>query len=188
MRHVTMLLMSGMLTASLLAGCNDNPTTAPSTGGSTPAPSTPAPSTPAPSTPAPSTPAPSTPAPASAAVTLGDIFFKSVLNGSSNPAVDTVAVGGTVTWTWATTEALPHSVQSTGSPSFTSSGIQTGPGNTYQFTFTTAGTYQYDCAVHGQMMTGTIVVLAAAPATGSATPTPSTPTPSTPSTPPPTGY
>src|SRR5437016_3861350 len=122
MRHVTMLLMSGMMTAGLLTGCNDNPTTAPTTGGSTPAPSTPAPSTPAPSTPTPSTPAPSTPAPASAAVTLGDIFFKSVLNGSSNPAVDTVAVGGTVTWTWATTEALPHSVQSTGSPSFTSSG------------------------------------------------------------------
>ena len=108
-----------------------------------------------------------------------------MLNGSSNPAVDTVAVGGTVTWTWATTEALPHSVQSTGTPSFTSSGIQTGPGNTYQFTFTTAGTYQYDCAVHGQMMTGTIVVLAAAPAAGSTTPTPSMPTPSTP---PPTGY
>src|SRR6266404_6428413 len=193
MRHVTMLLMSGMMTAGLLTGCNDNPTTAPTTGGSTPAPSTPAPSTPAPSTPAPSTPAPSTPAPstpapstpapASAAVTLGDIFFKSVLNGSSNPAVDTVAVNGTVTWTWATTEALPHSVQSTGSPSFTSSAIQQGAGKTYQFTFTAPGTYQYDCAVHGQMMTGTIVVMAAsattsAPADSMSTPsTPPAPTP-----------
>ena len=32
---------------------------------------------------------------------VGDIFFTSALNGSSNPAVDTVAVNGTVTWTWA---------------------------------------------------------------------------------------
>jgi plastocyanin len=163
MRHMTMLLMSSMLGASLFAACNDNPTTAPNTATpSTPAPSTPAPSTPAPSTPAPSTPTTPPSAPATAAVSVGDIFFKSVLNGSSNPAVDTVAVNGTVTWTWASSETLPHSVQSTGSPSFTSSAVMQGPGNTYQFTFTTPGSYTYDCAIHGQLMTGTIVVLAAA--------------------------
>jgi plastocyanin len=118
---------------------------------------------------------------------VGDIFFTSAINGSSNPAVDTVAVNGTVTWTWAAGEDLPHSVQSLGSPSFTSSGILSGPGNTYQFTFTASGTYQYVCAVHGQLMTGTIVVLAAAAttspsdtATAPATPTPSTPAPPTP--------
>jgi plastocyanin len=114
----------------------------------------------APSAPPPTTP-PGGPAPTTAAVTVGDIFFKSVLNGSSNPAVDTVAVNGTVTWTWASSESLPHSVQSMGSPSFTSSAVMTGPGNTYQFTFTTPGSYTYDCAIHGQLMTGTIVVLAA---------------------------
>jgi hypothetical protein len=121
---------------------------------------------------------------------VGDIFFTSGLNGSSNPAVDTVAVNGTVTWTWATTENLPHSVQSIGSPSFTSSAIQSGSGKTYQFMFTAPGTYQYDCAVHGQMMTGTIVVAAApdAPSMTPATPpsTPPTP-PSTPAAPSP-GY
>jgi len=37
----------------------------------------------------------------------------------------------------------------------------------YKFTFTAPGTYQYECAVHGAMMTGTIVV----PGTA-ATPTP----------------
>jgi plastocyanin len=93
---------------------------------------------------------------------VGDIFFTSALNGTSNPAVDTVAVNGTVTWTWAAGADLPHSVLSTGSPSFTSSGVLSGAGNTYQFTFSTPGTYQYDCAVHGQLMTGRIVVLAAA--------------------------
>jgi plastocyanin len=172
MRHMTMLLMSGMLAASLLAGCSGDQTTSPSDGGGGGGAPTPPTSG--------GTPPPSggAPAPATAAVTVGDIFFKSALNGSSNPAVDTVAVNGTVTWTWATTEALPHSVQSTGSPSFTSSGILTGSGKTYQFQFTAPGTYQYDCGVHGQMMTGTIVVLAAA----------ALPTEPPTSTPPPSGY
>jgi plastocyanin len=98
------------------------------------------------------------PAPTTAAVSVGDIFFRSGHNATSNPAVDTVAVNGTVTWTWAPTATLPHSVESTGTPGFTSSATQTGPGKTYQFTFTAPGTYQYDCAVHGPAMTGRIVV------------------------------
>ncbi len=177
MRHVTMLLTSGLLGASLLVACSSNPTTAPSTGGgggTTLPPTTPTPPASGGST-----------TPASAAVTVGDIFFKSGLNGTSNPAVDTVAVNGTVTWTWATTEALPHSVQSTGSPGFTSSGIMSGSGQSYQFTFATPGTYQYDCAVHGQMMTGRIVVLASSASSASGMTDSSAPM-STP--PPPTGY
>jgi hypothetical protein len=174
-----LLLLGGMLATSLVVGCGDDNTSTPTSPSS---PSTPPPSTPPPSTPPPSTPPP-TSAPATAAVTVGDIFFQSGHNGSRNTAVDTVAVNGTVTWTWATTESLPHSVQSVGSPSFTSSAIQTGSGQEYSFTFTAAGTYQYDCAVHGQMMTGTIVVLAAS--AGSSSPTPIV---SPPSTPPPPGY
>src|SRR3954470_4292086 len=161
MRHFTMLLMSGILAGSLVAGCSsDTPTS----------PSTPAPSP----TPSPS-PTP-TPAPAAAAVTVGDIFFKSGHNGSSNPAVDTVAVNGTVTWTWGAGESLPHSVQSLGSPSFTRSGVQTGAGSSYHFVFPPAGTYHYNCGVHGNLMTGTIVVAAAS--TPSSTPTPQQPAPS----------
>src|SRR5262245_29293007 len=91
---------------------------------------------------------------ATADVDIGDDFFRSVHNTSQNPAVDTIAVGGKVTWTWR--GAVNHSVQSTGSPSFTSSAIQaTG---TYQRTFNAAGSYHYDCAVHGATMTGIIVV------------------------------
>jgi plastocyanin len=184
MRNTMMVLVSGMLAASLLAGCNDDSTpTSPSSGSPT-----------SPPTSGGGTSGGGTAggtgggtaggaAPATAAVAVGDIFFKSGLNGSSNPAVDTVAVNGTVTWTWATTENLPHSVQSIGSPSFTSSAIQSGSGKTYQFMFTAPGTYQYDCAVHGQMMTGMIVVQAAA---GTPSMTPATP-PSTPATPSP-GY
>jgi len=89
-------------------------------------------------------------------VTLGPgIQFVSAHNGSQNPAVDTIPVRGSITWTW--TGSLPHSVQSTGSTSFTSSGTKTGSG-TYAVTFTAPGTYHYDCAVHGTAMTGTIVV------------------------------
>jgi plastocyanin len=97
-------------------------------------------------------------APLTAAVTVGNIFFKSGHNGSTNSAIDTVAVGGTVTWTWTGAGSVPHSVQSLGSPIFRNSTVLTGDGSTYQVTFSTPGTYQYDCAVHGAMMSGTIVV------------------------------
>ena len=95
---------------------------------------------------------------AAGTVTIGNIFFKSGHNGTQNPAVDTVAAGTTVTWTWTSTGGTAHSVHSEEAPTFTSSSILTGNGQTYTFTFTTPGTYQYDCAVHGTAMTGTIVV------------------------------
>ncbi len=91
-------------------------------------------------------------------IVVGNILFQSAHNGTQNPAIDTVAVGSTVTWTWTATGAVAHSVQSQGAPNFPSSTIQTGNGMTYSFTFTTAGTYQYDCAVHGAAMSGRIVV------------------------------
>ena len=92
------------------------------------------------------------------AVIVGEIFFESAHNGTMNPAQDTVSVGQTVTWTWTNTGADSHSVESIGSPGFTSSGIMTGDGMTYSFTFTQAGTYHYQCAVHGSAMTGIVVV------------------------------
>jgi plastocyanin len=91
-------------------------------------------------------------------VTVGNNFFQSNRNTTQNPAVDTVSTGGTVTWTWVGTGSVPHSVESEGTPQFTSSSTLTGDGQAYTFTFTTPGTYQYDCAVHGSQMTGTIVV------------------------------
>jgi plastocyanin len=69
--------------------------------------------------------------------------------------VDTVAAGGTVTWTWI--EAGAHSVQFAdaslaGSPAFTDNG------SVFSLVFPTAGTYPYDCGIHGPAMAGTIVV------------------------------
>jgi plastocyanin len=99
-----------------------------------------------------------TPVPPPNAITI------QVDNNSFTPGIDTVAVGGTVTWNWAAT-SLGHSVTSTGSPSFTSDpdGISNGP-KTYAFTFNTPGTYLYYCLAHGSAgppptgMSGTIVV------------------------------
>lgn len=83
------------------------------------------------------------------AVSVGNDFFA--------PASLQVVAGTTVTWTWAA-GATSHSVQSQGSPSFTSSAIMTGAGSTYSVQFNTPGTYHYDCAVHGAAMSGTIIV------------------------------
>jgi plastocyanin len=99
-----------------------------------------------------------TPASGDVAVIVGNIFMKSGHNGTVNPAVDTVAVGGSVTWTWTNTGSVPHGIQSLGTPSFATGTVLTGDGSTYRVTFTTPGTYQYDCLVHGTMMPGTIVV------------------------------
>jgi hypothetical protein len=90
------------------------------------------------------------------AVTIGPgLTFTSRHNGTANDAVDTVAVGGAVTWTWTGTDG--HSVQSVGTTSFASSPVKNS--GTYAVTFATAGTYRYQCAVHGAAMTGRVVVL-----------------------------
>ena len=94
-------------------------------------------------------------APATVAVSVGDVFFTSVRNTTTNPATDTLAVGGTATWTWA---GGSHSVSSSSGSSFTSSTIKSGAGQSYVFTFGVVGTYNYICAVHGASMSGTLVV------------------------------
>jgi plastocyanin len=91
-------------------------------------------------------------APATAGVTVGNFFFRSV-NNNSEPAVDTVRVGGTVTWTW---QPGNHNVQSIGVPSFPSSVTQAA--GSYAFTFNASGTYLYECVVHGSAMSGRVVV------------------------------
>jgi plastocyanin len=70
-----------------------------------------------------------------------------------SPASVTVPVGGTVTWTNA--DQVDHTVTSMGRGPLGSATIHTGA--TYSYTFTTAGTYMYYCAVHPDMM-ATVVV------------------------------
>lgn len=91
-------------------------------------------------------------------ITVGNIFFQSDHDGTKNPAVDTVAAGTTVTWTWVGTGNTPHGIESLGSPSFANSAVLTGSGQKYTLQLTAPGTYQYDCQVHHSLMTGTLVV------------------------------
>ena len=91
-------------------------------------------------------------------VTVGSSFFASNHNRTINPAVDTIPVGGTVTWTWVSGPAVPHSVLSTGALTFPSSPVQGGVGLTYRVTFTQPGVYPYTCVRHPTVMRGRIVV------------------------------
>ena len=81
--------------------------------------------------------------------------------GSNGPEMDlTIEIGDTVEWTW--TDALPHTVQNVVGSSvetFTS-GVLTGLGSTYSYTFTVEGVNDYFCGVHGvASMSGTITVV-----------------------------
>src|SRR5213078_655118 len=91
-------------------------------------------------------------------VTVGNIFFRSVRNGTANPAVDTIAAGDSITWAW--NAAGSHSIQSTGlvPEIFRNSVVMSGANDSYAITFRNPGTYTYQCAVHGAAMTGRIVV------------------------------
>src|SRR6185503_2172308 len=97
-------------------------------------------------------------APPAAAVSVGNNLFKSGHNRSTNPAVDTIAAGGTVTWTWTNTGGVQHSIRSLGLTIFRNSVVKSGDGSTYQARFARAGSYEYDCAIHGAAMSGLIVV------------------------------
>jgi plastocyanin len=98
--------------------------------------------------------------PAAATITVGNILFRSDRNGSVNAAVDTVAPGAVVRWRWVNTGREPHNVQSLDTPSFASGPIEDASGSHYDVTFPTPGTYRYNCAVHGNEMTGVVVVKA----------------------------
>lgn len=80
--------------------------------------------------------------PAAAAVTIQNFTF--------SPTPLTVAVGTTVTWT--NMDSVNHQIKST---TFNSTPLS--QGQTYSFTFTAAGTYDYSCAIHPTMH-GQIIV------------------------------
>lgn len=77
-----------------------------------------------------------------------------IQNYAFNPSSITVSVGTTVTWT--NLDGVVHTVTSTGGPvSFDSGSLS--QGQSWQFTFTQAGTYTYRCTLH-PYMTGTVIV------------------------------
>ncbi|MFL5994245.1 MAG: plastocyanin/azurin family copper-binding protein [Streptomyces sp.] len=84
-----------------------------------------------------------------------------------SPASLSVPAGSTVTWT--NYDTAPHDVKTTSGPLAIHSPMLN-KGQSWSFTFTTAGAYGYLCTVHPDMTAG-ITVRAAAPA-----PTPAAPT------------
>ena len=71
---------------------------------------------------------------------------------------DTLNVPANSTVTWTNKDDIPHGIAATGNAFKRSNAMDTD--DTYSFTFTTPGTYQYFCYIHPHM-TGTIVVEAA---------------------------
>ncbi|WP_250433124.1 T9SS type A sorting domain-containing protein [Hanstruepera flava] len=90
------------------------------------------------------------------AQTTHDLIWE---RGFESPEADlTIDVGDTVRWTW--TDDLPHTVENnTGSTETFNSGVLTGLGQTYSYTFTVEGTNPYFCGIHGaNNMSGVITV------------------------------
>jgi plastocyanin len=88
--------------------------------------------------------------PAAAAVAVG------IDNFTFNPQTVTVKAGTTVTWT--NKDDIPHGIAVTNNAFKRSQALDTD--DSFAFTFTTPGTYQYFCYIHPHM-TGSIVVEAA---------------------------
>ncbi|MDC7999535.1 T9SS type A sorting domain-containing protein [Aequorivita todarodis] len=84
---------------------------------------------------------------ASAQTTFDLDWFVGVPSG--NVSI-TIAPGDTVRWTW--TDEVPHSVTSdSGSQEDFDSGILTGSGTQFSYTFTEVGVNPYECDVHSNM-------------------------------------
>ena len=169
------ILGAAMLLAILAAGCTGSPSASPQTAAPTTAPATPATmpmavtTTPPPTTMAPAgnvtespatvaatppaptaTPAPTTSLPAGVPVAIQNYGF--------NPQTVTVPVGTTVTWT--NLDTVQHQItdsSTTLAPGLLFISKPLGKGDSYSFTFTSAGTYQYYCMIHPYMR-GTIFV------------------------------
>jgi plastocyanin len=78
-----------------------------------------------------------------------------------SPDVVTVVIGKNNTVFWINDDVAPHTVTSDTAGIFDSgiSGPLTNQGGTFQFTFTTPGTYTYHCSFHNWMQ-GTVIVKA----------------------------
>lgn len=80
----------------------------------------------------------------------GKIVEVKIQNSAFNPASVTIITGDTVRWT--NKDSIAHTVRG---PGFDSEVLE--EGDTYEYLFTDAGTYNYNCSIHPSMK-GTVVV------------------------------
>lgn len=101
--------------------------------------------------------APVVPAPAEQAAPAPDATINStevsIVDYKFNPTPLTIKAGTKVTWT--NNDTVPHTVTSDSGTTLNSPRLN--PGQTFSYTFTTAGSYDYHCAVH-PMMKGSVIV------------------------------
>jgi plastocyanin len=91
--------------------------------------------------------------------TFGATANVSVINFAFSPATTNINVGDTVLWTWPSGSNF-HNVTSTSVPqAWPASATLNGPA-TFSTTFTTNGTFPYECTIH--LFTGQIIVAAPA--------------------------
>lgn len=93
-------------------------------------------------------------------------FDVAMISEAFNPQELEITAGDTVVWTNTSSGRIPHTatadslrdrLQGFNSGSFPRRWLY--PGETFQFTFTTAGTFPYHCVIHESLgMTGTIIV------------------------------
>ena len=104
------------------------------------------------------TPPPSTPAASSSSPGAAPIAVSATDALAFTPPSLTIKVGTTVKWT--VTGSVPHTVTSPepGTQGVTFDSGTLNQGQSFPFTFTTAGTYHYYCKIHGKQMSGTITV------------------------------
>jgi len=74
-----------------------------------------------------------------------------------SPTSVTIQAGGTVTFTWAS-GSITHGVNWLTAPTALPANSATQSSGTYTTPALSAGTYTYDCTVHGVAMSGTIIV------------------------------
>jgi adhesin/invasin len=75
------------------------------------------------------------------------------------PTSVTISAGGTVKFTWDASNTLSHGVNWLTAPGTKPANSATQTSGTYTSPALSAGTYTYDCTVHGASMSGTIIVV-----------------------------
>ena len=94
-----------------------------------------------------------TPNPSNNPSPSGNTATIQVYDNSFTPDSVALNAGGTATWKWSDNNYAAHNVTFT-------SGVTSGnkTSGEYSQTFTAAGTYRYNCTVHGPSMSGVVTV------------------------------
>ena len=93
--------------------------------------------------------------PTTASSLPGNLTTIRVVDNAYSPTGLQVPVGTRVTWTWE--GVVPHTVSGTFNGEQVESGVQE-LGGEFEFEFTSSGVFEYECLVHGSVMSGTVTV------------------------------